>query len=859
MFKNIKKTFSLCLLIIFAGILLTSCELPTPGPGGTNVGGITEKDLEALVFEDITVEYTGEPHSILIDNIYEDKGVKINYFNNGKTEPGTYTVNAIIRYNDISVNKSAVLKIEKCASVMTADEVQTLNLASDEFDLKFTVDNGLVNNLQILDENGQVITLRQIKKPGVYNLELYVRGNYYYQDSNHVKVTVNVIESAFDISFDSKKVIADGAEHKVELTGTLPEGYTVEHSNNVGTVDGTYLAVAQIRNEAGEVVEKHNAVLVIENPEHEEFQKYLDEFFVSYLEGDQLSVNIFCENPVDFGLEHYEASWYTFEAFEEGAIEHDLQLFKDMLVELEQFKDAPLNDLQDSAYETVRKFIQYYIDYYSIEDAFYMDIVYVDQFGGYVADFGTYMEAYSLRSELEVQDIVDYIESTKTAFPSYLGFLQVKAEQGYPLSDFTITEMMKYLEDVLAQGADYYLKDILIEKIEAVDFLSEEQKDSYQSQIATAIAESFIVGVQGLYDGLDEFLGLLPEEEEGYLATYENGQAIYMEQLQRLLGYEDLVAEDYIKEVETELKASVRKVISTQQTIVQLFNVSTYAELEAAIAQYPIFKGEAGALPTPEQQVEFLKEFAKTIVPDLQSNPNIVVKEMDIASAKVSNAVAYYMKSALDNTGSEYITLNPVKTKVSSQNDVLGTLAHEGYPGHLYAYIYSKELELSNLATVMTNTGHAEGWATYVQLKLYEYAKEQSDDEKFDAVMDYLYANELSSFLLETRLDAGIHLEGWTAEDIATYMTNLGYSGDSAESIYDLLVEIPTQYASYGYGKYIFIKLHSEAQKKLGIYYDEVEFNAMLLSKGWTDLEQLEKTYEDYMTIKCHEHGIAFN
>ena len=232
---------------------------------------------------------------------------------------------------------------------------------------------------------------------------------------------------------------------------------------------------------------------------------------------------------------------------------------------------------------------------------------------------------------------------------------------------------------------------------------------------------------------------------------------------------------------------------------------------------------------------------------------------MDVASAKVSNAVAYYMKSALDNTGSEYITLNPVKTKVSSQNDVLGTLAHEGYPGHLYAYIYSKELELSNLATVMTNTGHAEGWATYVQLKLYEYAKEQSDDEKFDAVMDYLYANELSSFLLETRLDAGIHLEGWTVEDIATYMTNLGYSGDSAESIYDLLVEIPTQYASYGYGKYIFIKLHNEAQKKLGIYYDEVEFNAMLLSKGWTDLEQLEKTYEDYMTIKCHEHGIAFN
>ena len=50
----------------------------------------------------------------------------------------------------------------------------------------------------------------------------------------------------------------------------------------------------------------------------------------------------------------------------------------------------------------------------SIEDSTFMNITYVDQFGGYVADFGTYMEAYSLRSELEVQDIVKYIESTKS-------------------------------------------------------------------------------------------------------------------------------------------------------------------------------------------------------------------------------------------------------------------------------------------------------------------------------------------------------------------------------------------------------------------------------------------------------------
>ena len=67
-----------------------------------------------------------------------------------------------------------------------------------------------------------------------------------------------------------------------------------------------------------------------------------------------------------------------------------------------------------------------------------------------------------------------------------------------------------------------------------------------------------------------------------------------------------------------------------------------------------------------------IKEFAKTIVPELKSNPDIVIKEMDEAAAKVSNAVAFYRKSPLDNTGSEYITLNPIKIGESTINDTLG-------------------------------------------------------------------------------------------------------------------------------------------------------------------------------------------
>ena len=135
---------------------------------------------------------------------------------------------------------------------------------------------------------------------------------------------------------------------------------------------------------------------------------------------------------------------------------------------------------------------------------------------------------------------------------------------------------------------------------------------------------------------------------------------------------------------------------------------------------------------------------------------------------------------------------------------------------------------------------------------------ERSTDQQFIEVMQYLRANELSSFLLETRIDAGIHLEGWTVEDVADYMDQLGYSSSGAQDIYNLMIEMPSQYAAYGYGKYVFNNLHEEAKKYLGVHYDEIEFNAMLLSKGWTDLGILQDTYNDYMEAKCHELGIEF-
>ena len=77
--------------------------------------------------------------------------------------------------------------------------------------------------------------------------------------------------------------------------------------------------------------------------------------------------------------------------------------------------------------------------------------------------------------------------------------------------------------------------------------------------------------------------------------------------------------------------------------------------------------------------------------------------------------------------------------------------------------------------------------------------------------------------------------------------------------LYKLLIEMPTTYAAYGYGKIVFVELHNQAKELLGAHYDEVEFNTMLISNGWINLAELEIQYNEYMKVKCYEAGIEWN
>lgn len=82
---------------------------------------------------------------------------------------------------------------------------------------------------------------------------------------------------------------------------------------------------------------------------------------------------------------------------------------------------------------------------------------------------------------------------------------------------------------------------------------------------------------------------------------------------------------------------------------------------------------------------------------------------------------------------------------------------------------------------------------------------------------------------------------------MASYLNENGFNGDVAEELYDQLIEMPTVYASYGYGSLKMHKYHLEAKNKLKSKYDEIEFNKIILSHGWAGFETLDKLVSDYL------------
>lgn len=654
-------------------------------------------------------------------------------------------------------------------------------------------------------------------------------------------------------SFESQTFVYDGSEKIIEVKGELPKGATVEYKDNAKTEVGKYYSEAKVLGKNGNEIDCLRAILVIDNPKDEAFEKYMDELLVLIFEDDQMSVNFFFKNPENYGIPHYDAELTTLTF--DTPYEEDMADVYEVLDKLEEFDYDNLNNEEKDTYDIVKRYFTYLSKV--TEDMCFMTNDYLGSYLGYQANLPLELCEYKFRNEQDIKDFIAYLESAPDAFESYYEFSVLQAEKGYGMQTYVIDNVISQCEEFVNIKDDNYITRIACEMVDAVDFIDASKKAEYKAQIEAGVKGPLTDAYQFILDNLPNLDGLA--KVDGGLAKIagEEGKKYYELKLNDAIGYTNMTGEEAIAYVEAKFK----EYNDLCDEIVKEFR-----KWSSSDPNYTAFINAVNDGNPPfsklsaEEQLAVFREAAKALVPEIEEMPEITVKLVD-ESLQENFSPACYFVSPIDETNKESIYLNPKYTE--DYNYIFTTLAHEGYPGHLYQNVFSKSLDINDVRKVLRCTGYMEGWATYVELESYGFVTNYNS-KGLQLALEYNRASDILNGLLGLRFDLGIHYEGWSLSKMVNWTNDALGRTDTADELqkgdlidaYRQMVEIPTNYAEYFLSYIIIEDMRNEAEETLGEYFDIVDFNREFLSYGAMPLEMLGEKIDEYIKDQCWIHNI---
>lgn len=200
------------------------------------------------------------------------------------------------------------------------------------------------------------------------------------------------------------------------------------------------------------------------------------------------------------------------------------------------------------------------------------------------------------------------------------------------------------------------------------------------------------------------------------------------------------------------------------------------------------------------------------------------------------------MTTPIDDSSTQLIYINEKYLGDDATMDLYPTMAHEGYPGHMYQTVYTNESGLPLVRNLFSYSGYTEGWATYVEF--YSYSVSGLDED----LANVLVWDEITSLGLYAYIDMGVHYEGWDREDTAEYLSGFGIDDEEVvDEVFEIIVEEPANYLSYFIGYLEFMELRETAEKELGDDFNAKEFHQFLLEMGPAPFYIIEDYMDDWM------------
>jgi len=531
--------------------------------------------------------------------------------------------------------------------------------------------------------------------------------------------------------------------------------------------------------------------------EDERFAAFTQNLFHSQISSDTLNLHYLFADPAAQGIKTGSASFCLYSP--ESEMETFVTL-ENVHQALSSFDRAALSPKHQLTFDILTYQIKQELRLASF--SYYKEIF--SPTLGIQAQLPILLAEYTFYSQQDVEDYLALLCQLDAYYESLLTYQKKKAEAGRFMANETADLVIAQCQAFLSNPEDHFLLTTFEDRIQASSFLSGTEKYSYQNDNRTAVFEH----VFPAYEKLIRELSLLKGSGTNPygLAHYDQGRDYYEALIACTTGTGRNM-EDLITFLDTRIQTDLTSIASilTKHPDLIKTTAQTIEPLE------------------PNYILDVLEQKISADFPALHTAP-CTIKYVD-SSLEEYLSPAFYLTPPLDRMTEHVIYINPAGEFDSLS--LFTTLAHEGYPGHLYQTVYEHSMNLNPVRNLFYFGGYIEGWATYVEMLSYSYAGLEPDMAKL------LSANSFLSLGLHARADVGIHYEGWTPKETLTFFSNYGIDNSKTiETIYWAIVQDPGNYLKYYLGAAEILSLKEKVQAEQKETFILKEFHECLLQIG---------------------------
>lgn len=545
--------------------------------------------------------------------------------------------------------------------------------------------------------------------------------------------------------------------------------------------------------------------------EGERFDEYTEAIFKEEIAQNTINLHYTLAYPENYGITDYDISLgeFTMEDFEDSADE-----LEKMKKELERFDRSRLNEEQKLTYDL---FMDYVDTELPVADL-YLYTELLSPLKGYQSSLPVLLAEYTFRKKQDIEDYLLLLEEIDDVFENIMVFEKAKADAGLFMPDFAIDGTIEQCEQFIEDPENNYMIEVFNDKIDAFSGLSEEEKDAYKERNKTLITTEVVDGYRMLIEELSDLKGSGVNDRGLYY--YDDGVRYYEYLIRTSVGTDESV-EDLQER--------------TWDYILSCF-MNMYESMEENPDVYDGLYDYEYPLTDPDEIMKDLMEKTKEDFP-VPPEVDYTIKYVH-PSMEEHESPAFYLTPPIDDIENNVIYIN----RKDLDDEIYTTIAHEGYPGHLYQTVSTSEHGLSLARNLFSYSGYSEGWATYVEM--YSYGISGLDEE----VADILAWENGVNLGISAYIDMGIHYDGWDLDDVKDFLADFGIEdGETSKEIYELIVEEPSYYLTYFIGYLELLKLRDKAENKLKEDFTLKDFHKFIIEIGPAPFYIIEDRMDDWI------------